>query len=174
MRNFRKRIIFAFVLVVLLLAIGTVYYNVAEGWSYVDSFYFSTMTLTTIGFGDLTPTTDGAKIVTSFYAIFGIGIISAAVVLLIFLFIIAATHASTNTNSLPKTSVSRISTTAPPKLQIASRPFISAAQADSPAVGFPHALSRYAIIRPALIRLAAAFINQPRRQLEAGLHLDIP
>jgi voltage-gated potassium channel len=74
MRTFTKRIFFAFVLVALLLAIGTVFYNYAEHWSYVDSFYFSTMTLTTIGYGDLAPTTEGAKIFTSFYAIFGIGI----------------------------------------------------------------------------------------------------
>jgi peptidoglycan hydrolase CwlO-like protein len=74
MRTFSKRIIFAFILIVLLLSIGTVYYSHAEGWSYVDSFYFSTMTLTTIGFGDLTPTGEASKIFTSLYAIFGIGI----------------------------------------------------------------------------------------------------
>ena len=51
-------------LIVILLSIGTVYYNYAEGWSYVDSFYFSTMTLTTIGYGDIAPTSDGAKIYT--------------------------------------------------------------------------------------------------------------
>lgn len=74
MRVFKKRIAFSVMLIVVLLSIGTVYYQLAEGWSPVDSFYFSTMTLTTIGFGDLTPTTEGAKIFTSMYAIFGIGI----------------------------------------------------------------------------------------------------
>jgi len=74
MSNFRKRMFFAFVLVVILLTIGTLYYSHAERWSLVDSFYFSTMTLTTIGYGDLAPTGDWAKIFTSIYAIFGIGI----------------------------------------------------------------------------------------------------
>lgn len=74
MRYLKKRIIFASLLVATLLSIGTVYYNHEEGWSHVDAFYFSTMTLTTIGYGDLAPTTQGAKIFTSFYAIFGIGI----------------------------------------------------------------------------------------------------
>jgi hypothetical protein len=74
MRVFKKRMAFAAVIVLLLLSIGTSYYNYAEGWSPVDSFYFSTMTLTTIGYGDLAPTSDGAKIFTSFYAIFGIGV----------------------------------------------------------------------------------------------------
>lgn len=70
----KKRISFAIVLIVVLLGIGTAYYNMIEGWSAIDSFYFSTMTLTTIGYGDLAPTTDAAKIFTSIYAIFGIGV----------------------------------------------------------------------------------------------------
>lgn len=70
----RKRIYYAFLIVVVLLAVGTVYYANVEGWSYVDSFYFSTITLTTIGFGDFVPQTQAARIFTSIYALFGIGI----------------------------------------------------------------------------------------------------
>lgn len=70
----RKRIYYAFVIVVILLAIGTFYYSAAEGWSYIDSFYFSTITLTTIGFGDFSPTTPAAKLFTSIYALLGIGV----------------------------------------------------------------------------------------------------
>jgi len=70
----RKRIYYAFLIVVVLLGTGTIYYSYAEGWSYIDSFYFSTMTLTTIGFGDLAPTSPAAKIFTSIYALLGIGI----------------------------------------------------------------------------------------------------
>ncbi|NIO19314.1 MAG: hypothetical protein GTN76_00850 [Candidatus Aenigmarchaeota archaeon] len=70
----KRRIYHAFVLVIILLGAGTFYYTYAEGWSYVDSFYFSTMTLTTIGYGDLAPTNPGSKIFTSIYALFGIGI----------------------------------------------------------------------------------------------------
>ena len=70
----KKKIIFAIALIVLLLGIGTVYYNLVEGWTLIDSFYFSTMTLTTIGYGDITPTTGAAKIFTSLYALFGIGV----------------------------------------------------------------------------------------------------
>ena len=69
-----EKILYALVLVILMLSLGTGYYNKVEDWSYVDSFYFSTITLTTIGYGDLVPTKDSSKIFTSFYSIFGIGI----------------------------------------------------------------------------------------------------
>ena len=44
-------------LAILVLATGTVVYHFVEDWSWVDSFYFSSVALTTVGFGDLTPTT---------------------------------------------------------------------------------------------------------------------
>ena len=68
------KLLYAVILVIILLSIGTLYYNQIEGWSYVDSVYFSTMTLTTVGYGDLVPTTDASKIFTSVYSVFGIGI----------------------------------------------------------------------------------------------------
>ena len=41
-----------------MVAVGTVTYHLLEGWSFLDSLYFSVVTLATVGFGDLTPTTD--------------------------------------------------------------------------------------------------------------------
>lgn len=61
----------------LLLALGTVVYRILEDWSWVDSFYFSAIAVTTVGFGDLTPTTDGAKLFTVFYVFSGIAIITS-------------------------------------------------------------------------------------------------
>ncbi len=62
------------IILAVILGIGTAFYTYSEGWSILDAFYFSTITLTTIGYGDLYPTTEGAKIFTAFYAIFGIGL----------------------------------------------------------------------------------------------------
>ena len=62
---------------VAMLALGTVVYSVLEGWSPLDALYFSTVTLATVGFGDLTPTTDPAKLFTIGYIITGIGILAA-------------------------------------------------------------------------------------------------
>jgi hypothetical protein len=57
-----------------LVVLGTVVYRYIEDWSWVDSFYFSVVTITTVGFGDLTPTTDGGKLFTVFYILVGISI----------------------------------------------------------------------------------------------------
>jgi len=60
-------------LMVMLLSIGTFYYHNQESWTYVDSLYFSSITLTTIGYGDLHPTTDASKVFTVVYAVLGVG-----------------------------------------------------------------------------------------------------
>ena len=60
-----------------LIGIGTVAYHFLEGWPLIDSLYFSVVTLATVGFGDLTPTTDLAKLFTVAYIMAGVGIIAA-------------------------------------------------------------------------------------------------
>jgi voltage-gated potassium channel len=61
------------------LSLGTVFYVNAEGWRWLDALYFSVVTLTTIGYGDLVPVTDGGKVFTIVYSLVGIGIIAAFV-----------------------------------------------------------------------------------------------
>lgn len=56
---------------------GAIFYRYAESLSWLDSFYFCTITLTTIGYGDIVPHTDAGKLFTMFYAVLGIGIIGA-------------------------------------------------------------------------------------------------
>lgn len=58
-----------------IIALGTVVYHYLEGLSWLDSAYFSVITLSTVGYGDLSPQTTGGKIFTMFYVIIGIGII---------------------------------------------------------------------------------------------------
>ena len=60
---------------VTIISIGTVFYHYVEGWSWIDAAYFSVITLTTIGFGDYSPTTDFGKLFTIGYVITGVGII---------------------------------------------------------------------------------------------------
>ena len=65
------------------LFVGTVFYHYIEKWNWIDSLYFSVITLTTIGFGDFVPTTPVSKVFTMIYIFIGIGIIFAFVNLII-------------------------------------------------------------------------------------------
>ena len=47
-----------------ILAGATVFYRLIEGWSWVNSFYFSSTTLITIGHADLLPSSDFSKLFT--------------------------------------------------------------------------------------------------------------
>ena len=59
------------------LVFGTIIYHWLEGWSYLDALYFCVISLATIGYGDLTPTTPLARGFTIFYVINGIVILLA-------------------------------------------------------------------------------------------------
>ena len=59
------------------LLVGTIFYHWAEGWSYLDSVYFCVVSLGTVGYGDLVPTTPVAKLFTIVYLINGIVILLA-------------------------------------------------------------------------------------------------
>lgn len=56
---------------------GTIFYHIIEKLSWLDSWYLSVITLTTVGYGDITPKTDIGKLFTTFYVLVGIGIIVA-------------------------------------------------------------------------------------------------
>ena len=56
---------------------GTIFYWRVEGWTIIESLYFSIVTLTTVGYGDFSPTTAGAQIFTIFYILTGIGVFVA-------------------------------------------------------------------------------------------------
>jgi len=62
-------------LVVITLLSGTLFYSQVEGWSVVDALYFSVTTLTTVGLGDLAPTTTIGKLFTVIYIFAGLSII---------------------------------------------------------------------------------------------------
>lgn len=71
---FRERpLLFCEILVWLLYCIvGVVYYTNVEGWNFIQSFYFITVTFSTIGYGQYVPTTAHSKVFTSFYCVVGV------------------------------------------------------------------------------------------------------
>lgn len=60
-----------------LIAIASTFYVWIEGWSIVDSVYFSVITIATVGYGDLAPKTVPGKLFTIGYVLLGLGIFVA-------------------------------------------------------------------------------------------------
>ena len=69
----RIRIVLMSVLAAILL--GTVVFHLVEGWSILDSLYVTAQTVTTVGFGDLTPRTVFGRIFATLFMVVGVGIV---------------------------------------------------------------------------------------------------
>lgn len=54
---------------------GTVFYSIVEDWSLISALYFTVVMLTTVGFGDLHPTTDFSRIFTVVFILVGVAFI---------------------------------------------------------------------------------------------------
>ena len=54
---------------------GTIFYSLEERWSIVDALYFSVTMLTTVGLGDLSPTTTLDKLFTVVYIFAGLSLV---------------------------------------------------------------------------------------------------
>ena len=61
-----------------MIAVASLFYWYVEGWSYLDSVYFSVITIATVGYGDLSPQTALGKIFTIGYIFAGLGLFVAA------------------------------------------------------------------------------------------------
>jgi len=72
-RNFRILAAITF----LVITLGSVFMHFTEKLSWVDSYYFAVVSLTTVGYGDIVPKTTNGKIFVTFYLLVGIGIIAA-------------------------------------------------------------------------------------------------
>eukprot|EP01104_Vermistella_antarctica_P002863 TRINITY_DN13064_c0_g1_i1.p1 TRINITY_DN13064_c0_g1~~TRINITY_DN13064_c0_g1_i1.p1 ORF type:complete len:445 (+),score=84.30 TRINITY_DN13064_c0_g1_i1:138-1472(+) len=67
------RLVFSLVITIVLWFGGAVYFMLIEDWDFVTAFYFCLITLTTIGFGDVTPDTTVGVVSVCFYALIGLG-----------------------------------------------------------------------------------------------------
>ena len=56
---------------------GTLFYWRFEDWTIIEALYFCVVTLTTVGYGDLSPTTAGTQIFTIVYILTGFGVLVA-------------------------------------------------------------------------------------------------
>jgi len=70
-----RRIPFALAAVVLAIAFGAVGFYLIEGWSILDSLYVAAQTVTTVGYGDLTPATRNGRIFSIVFMLAGVGVV---------------------------------------------------------------------------------------------------
>jgi len=69
-----KRIRIALVGLLLVVTWGTLIYHFVEGRDYLDSVYFTVVTLTTVGYGDVTPKTPQGKLLALSVILAGVGL----------------------------------------------------------------------------------------------------
>ena len=73
--SLRDRLIALIIFVAVLLGIGTFVFHFVEKWGWIDSFYVSSISLTTRGYGELHPLTSFGKIFMVLYLFIGVAII---------------------------------------------------------------------------------------------------
>jgi len=67
-----RRLLLIVCIAALLIIVGTLGYHFLEGWTLFDSLYATVVTLTTIGYGDFVPKTNGGKAFTMVLALGGV------------------------------------------------------------------------------------------------------
>ena len=76
---FRNKIYTALLLIIIILLIGVVGYRTISDYSWVDAFYMTVITMTTVGYGEVIPLDDGSKIFTIFLILASIVIVGYAI-----------------------------------------------------------------------------------------------
>lgn len=65
-------------LAVAIIATSTVFFHYVEGWSWVDSYFFTIVTISTVGYGNFVPVTVIGKLGTTVLILLGIGVVAVA------------------------------------------------------------------------------------------------
>jgi voltage-gated potassium channel len=78
----RRRLVFAAIIVVLMILIGASGFRYFEQFSWLDSIYTSTQTVTTVGYGDLAPTTAAGRMFSILLMLTGVGTVLYALTVL--------------------------------------------------------------------------------------------
>ena len=63
----------------LIVVSGTVFFRFVEGWSWLDAYFFTVVTLSTVGYGSLVPATAMGKIGTTVFIFVGLGVFAVAI-----------------------------------------------------------------------------------------------
>src|SRR6185503_10770215 len=70
-----RRILFAVLAVTIAIGLGTLGFSLIEGWSVIDSLYVAAQTVTTVGYGDLSPATRNGRIFSTVFMLVAVGVV---------------------------------------------------------------------------------------------------
>ncbi len=70
-----RRILFALLAVIVAMGCGAIGFHLIEGWSILDSLYAAAQTVTTVGYGDVTPATRNGRLFAMVFMLAGVGIV---------------------------------------------------------------------------------------------------
>jgi voltage-gated potassium channel len=70
-----RRILFAVLAVTIAIGLGTAGFHLIEGWSLLDSLYVAAQTVTTVGYGDLSPATRNGRIFSTVFMLVAVGVV---------------------------------------------------------------------------------------------------
>jgi voltage-gated potassium channel len=77
MKQVKNITIFGSLLFIILCS--TVFFHFTEGWSWIDSYFFTVVTISTVGYGNLVPVTAAGKLATTFLIFGGLGVFALAI-----------------------------------------------------------------------------------------------
>src|SRR6266571_5429048 len=69
------RVRHAVIAVVCAIGVGSISFHLIEGWSILDSLYVTVQTVTTVGFGDVTPKSIQGRIFATIFMMVGVGVV---------------------------------------------------------------------------------------------------
>jgi hypothetical protein len=75
----QTRAVVALSAIVFFITAGTISFHSLEEWTWIQSFYFTVVSLTTVGYGDLHPTTDATRLFTAIFILLGVTVVVSSI-----------------------------------------------------------------------------------------------
>lgn len=70
-----RRILFALLAIIVAMASGAIGFHLIEGWPLLDSLYAAAQTVTTVGYGDVTPATPAGRLFATIFMLASVGVV---------------------------------------------------------------------------------------------------
>lgn len=73
-KSYLKKISIPLITLLTWILLGMITFHTLENWTWPQCFYYSVITLTTVGYGDFVPTTDLNRFIAAWYILIGVTI----------------------------------------------------------------------------------------------------